>query len=562
MKKSTLKKLLRYIKPHSILAMLAIIFALIHVAALILAPVFIGSTIDYIIGPSNVNLTRVLNYCIYLLLAIITATFSSYLSSNFAARLSQKVIFALRIDAVKAINLSPISKIDTLSKGELAIRLTSDTERIAEGLTNTITQIFTFLALIIGTLVFMFRLNVTMALVVALLTPISVLIAALIAFFSHKLLLKQTAKEGTLASLTEEYIYSIKSIKLYNYQKIAQEKFDEQNRKIKDFGSKAVFISALTNPTTRFINGLVFACVTMVGAYLVLSEAYFSIGALSIFLAYAMQYARPFNEITNAMTEIQNSIVSAKRVFEIIDNDNAELKMHNTKLPCNKLIGKIQFKNVDFKFTDKLVINNFCLNIKQGQRIAIIGKSGSGKTTLINLLTKFFTPNSGHILIDDTNIDNIDTAILRQNIGLILQEGWIFKGTILDNIAFAKKDANKTEIIEASKKAHIYDFIVSLKDGFNTIIDHNTLSKGQVQLLCLARFFLNTPPIIILDEATSSIDARTDFLIQDALKNITKGHTSIIVAHRLETIKDADLIIELNEGKIIRQGTYAQLFNE
>jgi len=561
-KKSTLKKLLRYIKPHSILAMLAIIFALIHVAALILAPVFIGSTIDYIIGPSNVNLTRVLNYCIYLLLAIITATFSSYLSSNFAARLSQKVIFALRIDAVKAINLSPISKIDTLSKGELAIRLTSDTERIAEGLTNTITQIFTFLALIIGTLVFMFRLNVTMALVVALLTPISVLIAALIAFFSHKLLLKQTAKEGTLASLTEEYIYSIKSIKLYNYQKIAQEKFDEQNRKIKDFGSKAVFISALTNPTTRFINGLVFACVTMVGAYLVLSEAYFSIGALSIFLAYAMQYARPFNEITNAMTEIQNSIVSAKRVFEIIDNDNAELKMHNTKLPCNKLIGKIQFKNVDFKFTDKLVINNFCLNIKQGQRIAIIGKSGSGKTTLINLLTKFFTPNSGHILIDDTNIDNIDTAILRQNIGLILQEGWIFKGTILDNIAFAKKDANKTEIIEASKKAHIYDFIVSLKDGFNTIIDHNTLSKGQVQLLCLARFFLNTPPIIILDEATSSIDARTDFLIQDALKNITKGHTSIIVAHRLETIKDADLIIELNEGKIIRQGTYAQLFNE
>jgi|GEM_PF-784287 len=604
MKKSTLKNLIYYAKPHSFLAILAIFLALIHVASLILAPVLIGSAIDYINASGQVNLSQVLDYCIYLLLTVNAAAVSSYLSNILSARLAQKVIKTICLDAIKKINSLPISEIDKLSKGELAVRLTTDCERIAEGLTSSITQIFTFIALVAGTLVFMFSLNITMALVIALLTPISVLAAILIAYFSHKMLIKQTAAEGDIAGMTEEYIHASRSLKLYNYEETAKAEFVRHSRGIQNFGGKAVFAASLTNPTTRFINGLVFASVAMVGSYLVLNDTGFSVGMLSMFLAYALQYARPFNEITTAMSEIQGTMVSAKRVFSIINSDikttlsfsqNSNLgcihhcgkdttKQSNLKTNDGRKIydstnnplapasfrqinfkGDIQFKNVSFGYDEKMVIDNFSLNIKQGQRIAIIGKSGSGKTTLMNLLMKFYQANSGQILIDGKDIDDINKSILRENIGLILQDSWVFKGSIFENIAFAKsptanhRPPTVNEVIEASKKARAHDFIVSLENGYDTIIDHDTLSKGQMQLLSIARIFLQTPPIIILDEATSSVDARTDYLIQDALKQITKGHTSIVVAHRLSTIKNSDLIVVLDEGKSIEQGTHNEL---
>jgi len=548
-----------------VLVIFAILFALMHVAALILAPVLVGSAIDYIVAYNDVNLTRVLNYCIYLLITIIIAAVTSYLSTFLSTKLAQTIAKNIRIDTLAAINCAPIYKIDSLSKGELSQRLTTDCERIAEGIASTITQIFTFIALVIGTLIFMFRLNITMALVVALLTPLSIIAAVLIAKFSHKMLVRQTANEGAAAALGEEFINLSKTVKLYNYEEAAEDRLKKHTARIKDSGQKAVFSASLTAPTSRFINGLIFACVAVVGAYLVLGDSDFSIGMLSIFLAFAMQYARPFNEITNAMSEIQGSIVSAKRVFSI----NSECKMHDAQLRHAdqnsnleaRLKGDIEFKNIDFGYDDNaLVIKNFCLSIKAGQSVAIVGKTGSGKTTLINLLLKFYSANNGEILIDGTNIDSIDKQLLRQNIGLILQDSWVFKGSIFDNIAFSKHGTvTLEEVITAAKKAHLHDFISSLKHGYDTIIDTNTLSKGQMQLLSLARIFLTTPPIIILDEATSSLDARTDYLVQDALKNITKGHTSIIVAHRLSTIKGADLIVVLENGSLIEQGTHDEL---
>jgi len=570
MKKSTLKQLLYYARPHLWIILLSLAAALIHVTALVAAPIFIGRAIDRIVGAGDVSFSQVLTYCFYLAGAILTATVFGYASTLLAGEAAFRTVKALRFASIKKINALPLAAIDNISHGDTVNRLTSDAERVADGLTLGITQIFTGTAIIIGTLGFMLRLNLIIAAVVALITPLSVLAAALIAGFGHKMLKKQAAKEGALSGESEEYISGALTVKLYNYAPAAEAKFDAVNREIKKHGTRAVFITALVNPSTRFINGLVFAAVALTGAYLILNPYAFSgagagadgtvtVGMLAIFLSYAMQYARPFNEITAAITEAQAALVSAERIFALLKQAD-EAPCPAFELPSAR--GNVAFEDIDFSYlpSDSApFIKGLNLKAEEGKKIALIGKTGCGKTTLINLLMRFYDVQSGCVSIDGICLTEISRRSLRSSIGMVLQDAWLFKGSVLDNIAFAKPNADITEVISAAKKARIHGFVSSLKDGYDTVIEPHSLSQGQKQLLSIARVFLARPPIIVLDEATSNIDAHTEARIQEALAEITKGHTTIIVAHRLKTIQNADLIVVMADGSIVEQGTHSEL---
>lgn len=559
--KYTLKKLLRFTRPYLWLLIFSIIFSLLSVAAQLLAPVFVGRAIDYMADTSCVNFEKIFYYVVILIINISLAVIFQYLTSSLASVAANRTIADLRTAAFNKLNRAPLKVIDAGNQGDFIQRVTADTERIAEGLIQGLTSLFAGFVTIIGTIALMLNLNIYISLAVILLTPLSIVVAYLIAKFSQRMFTKQMRAEGELSGHTEEYITNQKIIKLFNYENAAKEKYEIINKDIKFAGSKAVFYSALVNPSTRLLNGFVYAAVCIFGAVLIINgKSQLSIGGLSVFLTYAMQYAKPFNEISSIITEMQVALVSASRIFEILDYEQEPDESHLPNLKVNS--ADVKFDSVSFSYTDKPFIEDFNLSVLNGQHVAIVGKTGCGKTTLISLLMRFYEIDGGRISIDGTNTKTVSRSSVRTNIGMVLQDSWLFKGTVKENIAYGKEDATDEEIKEAAKKARIDKFISDLSEGYDTVLNPHSLSQGQMQLLCIARVFLNLPKILILDEATSNIDARTEVQIQQAFKDMTSGQTSFIVAHRLSTIKNADIILVMDNGKIIENGTHEELIKK
>lgn len=555
-RKGTLKRLLGYIKPYLGWLILALVFALIQIAATLFIPVIIGNAIDFIIEKGNVDFPEVFKRLIALGGLIAVAALFQWLVSLCTNKVSYDTIRDIRNAAFEKLNKVPLKVIDGSSRGDLMTRVGADTEQISDGLIQGFTQLFTGIVTVVGTLCFMLAVNVWVTLVVVTVTPLSILVAYFIARGCHDKFGKQSQKRGELGGLCEEMLSDVKTVKAFSYEDAAQRRFETINGELKTVGVKAMFYSAMTNPCTRFVNGVVYAAVAIIGALLAVKGT-LSVGDLSCFLTYANQYTKPFNEITGVVTELQTATAAAARVFALLDTEE-EKETGDGKLDAR---GDVDIKNVAFSYTDAPLITDFNLNVKQGQRVAIVGPTGCGKTTLINLLMRFYDVDDGEIAVDGVPAKSLSRAELRKNFGMVLQDSWLFHGTIRDNIAYSKEDAAQEEIEAAAKKAHIHNFIMRLKDGYDTVISDkdDTISQGQRQLLCIARIMLIDPPILILDEATSNIDTRTEIRIQKAFAEMMKGRTSFIVAHRLSTIKEADVILVMKDGNVIEKGDHDSL---
>ena len=469
----------------------------------------------------------------------------------------------IRNDAFKNLQQLPLKYIDGHSHGDIMSRLVTDVEQISDGLIMGFAQLFTGIVTIFGTLFFMLSINVKITLAVVIITPISLFVARFIAKNTFKLFQKQSEARGEMTSLVEEMIGNQKVVKAFAYEKESEEKFDVLNKNLQQVGVKATFFSSLTNPSTRFINGLVYTSVGIIGAFAAIGGG-FSVGQLSCFLTYANQYTKPFNEISGVVTELQSAFASAKRVFEVI-NEPAEAPDSPEAEVLESVDGTLKAENVSFSYNPEIpLIEDFNISVSSGQKIAIVGPTGCGKTTLINLLMRFYDVTGGKIILSGIPIKQCTRNSMRSMYGMVLQETWLKTGTIRDNIAYGKPDASIEEITRAAKSAHCHGFIKRLPDGYNTVIseDGGSLSQGQKQLLCIARVMLALPPMLILDEATSSIDTRTEILIQQTFNEMMKGRTSFIIAHRLSTIKEADCILVMNSGHIIEQGTHSELMNK
>lgn len=557
---SVLKRLLTYIKPYKRYLILTIISAIISVAFTLLNPVLIGKAIDHILSPGNVEYDKLLPILVYLGISILLCSIFQLTMTRCTNIITYKTIKDIRIETFNKLNRLPLKYIDGNPHGDIISRVINDIDQISDGLIQGFSQLFTGVITIVGTIFFMLSINVPITIVVILITPLSLFVASFIAKHSHAMFKKQSSIRGELTGYIEELIGNQKVVKAFSYEDEAQKDFEEINNRLYDFGVKAQFYSALTNPCTRFVNGVVYAFVGIIGAISAI-RGNLSVGQISSFLSYANQYTKPFNEISGVVTEFQAALASASRVFEIIDEEE-EKADKETATVMNNCTGNIEIKDLSFSYSnEKELIKNFNLSIKPGDNIAIVGPTGCGKTTLINLLMRFYNVNSGKITIDSINIDNITRKSTRGLYGMVLQDTWLYSGTIRDNIAYGKSDATIEEIIEASKAAHAHSFIKKLPNGYNTIIsdDGGNLSAGQKQLLCIARVMLSKPPMLILDEATSSIDTRTEIYIQKAFNKLMEGRTSFVVAHRLSTIKEADLIIVMKDGNIIEQGKHEEL---
>lgn len=473
---------------------------------------------------------------------------------------TQKTVKDLRIASFSKINEVPLRYIDSNPHGDIINRVVNDIDLISDGLLQGFTQLFTGIVTIVGTLLFMLSINVSIALVVVLVTPLSLFVASFIAKKSHNSFKVQSATRGELSGYIEEMLGNQKVVKAFSYEDEAEEKFKEINARLYESGVKSQFYSSLTNPSTRFVNGIVYAAVGIIGALLAI-KGKLTIGDISCFLSYANQYTKPFNEISGVVTELQTAFASAKRVFNLLD-ELPETPEDKDAISLVKADGYLEINNVNFSYSEnKKLIENLNLKVKPGNRIAIVGPTGCGKTTIINLLMRFYDVTSGEIKVDNTNITHLTREGLRRNFGMVLQDTWLYSGTVKENIAYGKADATDEEIIEAAKAAHAHNFIMRLPNGYDTLIndDGSNISQGQKQLLCIARVMLTKPPMLILDEATSSIDTRTEIYIQKAFDKMMEGRTSFIVAHRLSTIKEADRILVMNAGKIIEQGKHEQL---
>lgn len=557
--KQVIKRLLKYVKPYMGYLVLALLFAIINISAVLFAPRIIGNGIDYIIGKGNVDFSRVFTTVIALGIVIVIAIVFQWLMNLCTNKLSFNTIRDLRIDTFNKLNGVPLQYIDSHSHGDIMSRVVTDIDQVSDGLIQGFTQLFSGVVTIIGTIGFMFAVNWIVTLVVIFITPLSIFVAAFIAKRCHKMFLEQASERGNLSGLVEEMISSQKIVKAFCHEKVTEEKFDEINQRLKKCGVKAQFYSSITNPCTRFVNGIVYAAVAIIGSILVVFTP-FSVGGLSCFLTYANQYTKPFNEITGVITELQTAFAAARRVFEVLDEQEETSDINSSKLiECD---GNVDILKVKFGYSaDKILIDNLNLTVKSGQRVAIVGPTGCGKTTIINLLMRFYDVTDGEIKVSGNPINSLTRSSLRGSYGMVLQESWLFKGTIRENIAYGKRDATDEEIFEAAKAAHIHKFILRLDNGYDTMVtaDGGNISQGQKQLLCIARIMLTKPPMLILDEATSSIDTRTEIKIQKAFANIMHGRTSFIVAHRLSTIQEADIILVMNNGNIIEQGNHAQL---
>ena len=564
-----IRKLLTYARPYLPTIVAALFFSAVQIAATLLAPVIVGKTIDYIIGVNNVDFGVIAANALYLAMLIAAAVIFQYLSSlciNFA---SFRTIRDLRRYAFKKLNDVPLSYIDGNSHGDLMARVGSDIDQISDGLIQGFSQLFSGIITIIGTLAFMLSLNWLIALAVVVITPLSLFVAYFIAKGCHNMFAMQAKKRGELSGLITEMLSNQRVVKLFGYEQRAEKRFAEINAELKIWGQNAAFYSAMVNPCTRFVNNVVYVAVCILGAFLVikgdgiLGMSAFTVGGLSCFLTYANQYTKPFNEITGVVTELQTATAAASRVFELLSapdqpSDEGLPELTNVK-------GNIEIDDVYFSYVkENPLIQGFSLKVTSGQRIAIVGPTGCGKTTLINLLMRFYDADSGEIRVEGKSTDDVTRRSLRLNYGMVLQDTWLKKGTVKDNIAYGKPDASDEEVVEAAKAAHIHNFIMRLENGYDTMLgdDGGNISQGQKQLFCIARVMLTHPPMLILDEATSSIDTRTEIRIQKAFEKLMQNKTSFIVAHRLSTIKNADLILVMNKGNVIEKGTHKELIEK
>lgn len=561
--KGTIKKVWQYISRYRFFLILSIILAAVTVILTLYVPILVGNAIDCIIGPGNVDFAGIIKILATIGIVVGLTAVMQWIMNAVNNKITYNVVRDLRLAAFEKIQRLPFSYIDKHSSGEIVSRVIADADQFADGLLMGFTQLFTGVMTIFGTLVFMFRINVWIALVVVVLTPISLLVAKFIASRTYTMFMKQSETRGEQTSLIDEMINNLKVVKAFSREKKTVEEFDEINERLYDCSLKAVFYSSITNPATRFVNNIVYAAVGLTGA-IAACTGHISVGMLSSFLSYANQYTKPFNEISGVVTELQNAIACAERLLDLI-NEKQELPDADDAKILSDVKGYVDIDNVSFSYSpDKKLIENFSLHVKPGKRTAIVGPTGCGKTTMINLLMRFYDTDSGEISVDGECIKNVKRHSLRASYGMVLQETWLKSGTIRENITMGRPDATEEEIIEASKAAHSYGFIRRLPNGFDTVIgeDGGSLSQGQKQLLCITRVMLCHPPMLILDEATSSIDTRTEIRIQKAFNSLMEGKTSFIVAHRLSTIREADTILVMRDGHVIEQGNHEELMDK
>ncbi|MDY2889820.1 MAG: ABC transporter ATP-binding protein [Candidatus Caccosoma sp.] len=560
----TLKRIFKYLKSNTLFLILSLLLAIFSVASTLIVPILFGKAIDYIIEENNVDFVKISEILLYCGISIIVGALAQWLMGIINNKITYKIVKDIRNDAFNKILILPLSYIDNHSYGEIVSKVITDVDTFADGMLLGFTQLFTGIITILGTLVIMYIINPIIATVVVVLTPLSLLVANFIAKKTHSFFEKQASIRANQTALIDEMVNNLKVVEAFNYSSRALNRFDKINDELADASLKATFYSSLTNPITRFINSTIYALVCLSGALLVIkSPAIFTVGTLSIFLSYANQYTKPFNEISSVITELQNAFTCANRVLDLID-EKPQVREIANPVVLNDVKGNIELENVYFSYTsDRSLITNFNLNVKSGQKIAIVGPTGCGKTTLINLLMRFYDVNSGKICVENHDIRDCTRKSLRDSYGMVLQETWLKEGTIRENIIMGKENASEEEIINACKFAHSYNFIKQLPNGLDTIIneDGGMLSTGQKQLLCITRVMLCLPPMLILDEATSSIDTRTELKIQDAFNKLMNNKTSFIVAHRLSTIKNADLILVMKDGNIIEHGNHEELLD-
>ncbi len=560
MTKTIVKKVLGYIGRYKILLFLSILCAAVSSLLALYVPILIGQAIDYIIGAGNVDFEKILLILYKIAVTVAVTALLQWIMNVLNNRITFNVVRDMRNKAFQKLQVLPFSCLDGHSSGETVSRVITDADQLADGLLMGFTQLFTGVVTIIGTLGFMIYINFWIALLVVVLTPMSLLLANFIARKTYKMFRKQSEARGEQTAFVDEIITNQKVTEAYGHKEENQQKFEKLNKSVALYYFKATFYSSFANPGTRFVNNIVYAAVTLFGAILTV-RGYITVGILSSFLAYATQYTKPFNEISGVVTELQNAVACAGRLINLIEEKEIESDSPNKK-ELNNATGDIQVSHVDFSYTtDKKLIEDLNINVKPGMRVAIVGPTGCGKTTIINLLMKFYDVDSGEIFADSIPYSEINVKSLRSSFGMVLQDTWLKSGTILDNIIMGKPQATFEEAVEAAKRSHAHSFIKRLPEGYNTYIgaDGGNLSQGQKQLLCITRLMLLNPPMLILDEATSSIDTRTEIRIQKAFEVLMEGKTTFIVAHRLSTIKNADLILVMNSGRVIEQGTHKQL---
>ena len=559
--KGTLKKVFSYIGKYKYFLILSMFFAAVTVGLTLYAPILVGKAIDCIIGKGNVDFVNMKSILIKVAIIVVSTALIQWLMNVCNNKITYNVSRDLRKKAFEKIEILPFSYIDTHSKGDIVSRVITDVDQLSDGLLMGFTQFFTGVITIIGTLAFMLRVNVFITIVVVVVTPLSFFIARFIAKKTFNMFSLQSKTRGEQTSFIDEMISNQKVAEAYSMNEENKARFDKINDDLAKYSLKATFFSSITNPATRFVNSIVYAAVALFGAIMAV-KGNITVGILSCFLSYANQYTKPFNEISSVVTELQNAIACAARVFELIE-ETPELPDKADATELENVKGSVEINNLYFSYNpDRELLKNVNINVEPGKTVAIVGPTGCGKTTLINLLMRFYDPNNGAILVDEVNTQDVTRQSLRQNFGMVLQDTWLKSGTIADNIRLGKTDATDDEIIEAAKKAHAHSFIKRLPNGYKTRIgeDGGSLSQGQKQLLCITRLMLCPPPMLILDEATSSIDTRTEIKIQKAFNTLMKNRTTFIVAHRLSTIQNADLILVMNDGNIIEQGTHVSLY--
>ncbi len=562
-KKGTLQKVLRYIRRYWFFVGLSVALAAVSVAGTLYIPILTGSAVDVILGPGQVDFPAIGKILGQTGLMIALAALAQWLMSGINNRITYRVVRDIRNEAFRHLQKLPLKYLDGHPTGEIVSRVIADVDQFADGLLMGFTQLFTGLITILGTLGFMLSVNVTITLVVLLVTPVSLVAAAFIAKSTYSMFRLQSQVRGEQTAFVEEMVGNQKVVQAFGREAQAQARFGEMNERLRQCSLRAIFFSSITNPSTRFVNSLVYTGVGVAGALAVIGGG-LTVGQLSCFLSYANQYTKPFNEISGVVTELQNALACAARVFELMEEE-PQLPDGPDAIALGEAQGSVGVKKVSFAYQPgQRLIEDFSLDVKPGQRIALVGPTGCGKTTVINLLMRFYDVNSGSIQVDGRDIRQLTRKSLRRNFGMVLQDTWLKKGTVRENIAYGKPEATLEEVVEAAKAAHAHSFIRRLPQGYDTVIGEEAggLSQGQKQLLCIARVMLSLPPMLILDEATSSIDTRTEALIQRAFGKMMQGRTSFIVAHRLSTIRDADVILVMRDGHIIEQGSHQELLEK
>lgn len=549
-------KILKLIGKYKIFLALSIILAGISVVLQLYVPILFGKAIDEIVAEHNVNFGRMVYYLEQIIVFAVVSALATWIMNLFNNRMTFRIVQDIRSKSIKHIQKLPLSYLDSHSTGDIVSRIIADADILSDGLLLGFTQLFSGVITIIATLIFMFSKNFWITIMVIVLTPLSFFVAKFISSRSYTMFQKQSKTRGQQTAFIEEMIGNQKVVKAFGYEEKASSRFDVINNKLQKYSQQAVFYSSLTNPCTRFVNNIIYASVALVGAFII-PNGLLTVGGLSVMLAYANQYMKPFNDISSVITEMQNALACASGIFEFLEQRE---ESHDAEGTIDNVKGQVDIQNVSFSYDkSKKLIEDFNLQAKEGMRVAIVGPTGCGKTTFINLLMNFYNVDKGDILVDGHNIKDLSRHALRSCYGMVLQDTWIKQGTVRENIAFGKPNATDDEIIKAAKEAHSWEFIERLPKGLDTVLSEDSISQGQKQLLCITRVMLCRPPMLILDEATSSIDTRTEVQIQEAFDKLMEGRTSFVVAHRLSTIRNASLILVMNEGKIIEQGSHEEL---